>query len=288
MIETYKKYIPLGVIFLLSISIYFIWLPILTPFKEQVVSVAFLDVGQGDAIFITSPSGRQILIDGGKDNTILRELGSVMPFWDRDIDMVIATHPDSDHIGGLVEVLERYSVATVVHSGVAHDTELVEVFENRRERANTVLEARRGQVFDMGDGLYIEVLFPDRDIENIESNTGSVIVKVIYGEHSFVLTGDSPQSIEKYLVGIDGASLDATVLKAGHHGSKTSSALIFVGTVSPEYVVYSRGCENRYGHPHDVVLDTIKTIGGESYDTCIDGRVTFYTNGSDISVVTRK
>ncbi len=280
----YKQYIPLGVILILSTALYFIWLPILSPFTQTAATIAFLDVGQGDAILITSPSGKQILIDGGKDSAVLRALGSAMPFWDRTIDMVVATHPDRDHVGGLVHIVDRYDVATILYSGVSDDDNVLQTVEQRMKDTHTVLTARRGQIFDMGDGLYIEVLFPDREVVNMESNTGSIVLRVVYGEQSFLLTGDAPQSIEKYLIQLDGTALDSEVLKAGHHGSKTSSAADFVGIVSPEYVVFSRGCENRYGHPHKQVEDLFSQWSIPTFDTCTEGTITFTTDGRTLEV----
>ncbi len=248
------------------------------------LTVSFLDVGQGDAIFIESPTGKQVLIDGGPNRAVLRELARVIPWYDRSVDVVIATHPDADHVTGLVDVLQRYRVSLIVESGVAADTPQAEsMLKSVANEGAKHLLARRGQIIDIGGGAYLEILFPDRDPGGLETNTASIIAKLVYGETSFMLTGDAPDSIEKYLVQLDGEELRADVLKAGHHGSRTSSSPLFVGMVDPEYAIYSRGCDNTYGHPHAEVQETFSTLGVDTLDTCNEGTVTFVSNG--ISVV---
>jgi beta-lactamase superfamily II metal-dependent hydrolase len=120
-----------------------------------------------------------------------------------------------------------------------------------------------------------------------ETNMASIVLRVSYGAQSFILSGDSPQAIERYLVSIDGAGLKSTVLKAGHHGSNTSSDVSFVAAVDPEYVVYSRGCDNTYGHPHQETIDTFNAFGVTAYDTCTDGTIVFKSDGTTLHVNTK-
>jgi len=275
------------VILFLFLTTLGIWFAVFREDRSGVLTVSFLDVGQGDAIFIDAPSGRQVLIDGGPDRSVLRELGKILPWWDRSIDVVIATHPDADHISGLVDVLQRYRVENIFHPGVEKNTGPAEsmLLSVASEGAQETI-ARRGQIIDLGSTgspqaarAYIEILFPDRDVSSVETNTASIVARLVYGDTSFMLTGDSPQSIEGYLVTLDGSSLHANVLKAGHHGSKTSSSELFVGFVGPEYVVLSRGCENRYGHPHAEVVALFKRFEIPTLDTCTDGTVVFHSDG---------
>lgn len=278
---TKKLYVLLAITSLLVVTSVVLWSAVLSTERSATLTVSFLDVGQGDAIFIETPSKRQILIDGGKGSAVLQELSKVMPFWDRTIDMVIATHPDADHTGGLAEVVSRYEVGTFVHSGVNSETSISEeLFTTLAKEDVQEILARRGQMFDFGDGAYITVLFPDRDVAELESNAASVILKVTFGENSFLLTGDSPQSIEKYVVSLDREQLSADVLKAGHHGSKTSSSPLLVGFVNPQYAVLSYGCDNSYGHPNQEVLDTLNNFEIEILETCKEGRITFTTDGN--------
>lgn len=265
-----------------------IWYAVFLEDRRGLLTVSFLDVGQGDAIFIDAPSGRQVLIDGGPDRSVLRELGRVMPWYDRSIDVVIATHPDADHITGLVDVLQRYRVQYIFHPGVEKNTGPAEsmLLSVAEEEAQEIY-ARRGQVIDLGRGAYLEILFPDRDVSGLETNTASIVARLVYGDTAFMLTGDAPESIEKYLVQLDGSTsltaggnaLKSNVLKAGHHGSDTSSSELFVGFVSPEYGVFSRGCDNRYGHPHQDVVALFKQFDIQTLDTCENGTVTFVSDG---------
>jgi len=271
--------LTLGILFLVNAII---WSQLIRG-EEHRLSVSFLEVGQGDAIFIQGPTGTQILIDGGPDRSVLRELGKMMPWWDRTIDVVIATHPDADHISGLIDVLERYRVSYILESGVKNDTPQAESMLRAIANENAVYTlARRGQVIDLGEGAQLEILFPDRDVNDVETNTASIVARLVYGNTSFMFTGDSPQEIEKYLVVLDGASLLSTVLKAGHHGSKTSSSIEFVGFVDPEYAVFSRGCDNNYGHPHREIVEIFNRFDVQTFDTCTDGRITFTSDGVTI------
>ena len=260
-----------------------IWYAIFREDRHGILTVSFLDVGQGDSVFIDTPSGRQVLIDGGPDRSVLRELGKILPWWDRSIDVVIATHPDADHISGLVDVLQRYRVENIFHPGVEKNPGPAEsmLLSVASEGAQEII-ARRGQIIDLGSGAYLEILFPDRDVSRVETNTASIVARLVYGDTAFMLTGDSPQSIEGYLVTLDGSSLHSNVLKAGHHGSKTSSSELFVGFVGPEYAVFSRGCENRYGHPHAEVVALFKRFEIPALDTCTDGTVTFVSDGQTV------
>ena len=248
------------------------------------LTVTYFDVGQGDAALITTPSGRQVLIDGGPDRSVVRELSRAMPWWDRSLDVVIATHPDADHVSGLIDVLQRYDVSYILEPGVMHDTPQAESLVTlvADEGAEHVL-ARRGQYIDFGDGVRLEILFPDRGVERLETNTASIIARVRYGDTSFLFTGDSPESVERYIASLHGRDLESDVLKAGHHGSRTSSSLLFVGFVSPDYAVISRGCDNSYGHPHAEVLRIFSRLEATILDTCEEGNVSFESDGVSVA-----
>lgn len=245
------------------------------------LTVSFLDVGQGDAIFIQTGDGVELLIDGGPDSSVLRGLGNQMPFWDRRIDAVVATHPDKDHIGGLVDVLKRYDVGTIVESGVSHDTSFTRSFEKGSQSENAArILARRGMRLQLGKDAYADVLYPATNVSNLkETNAGSIALRVVYGETEFMLTGDAPSSVEKLLVATYGEKLQSDVLKAGHHGSKTSSVESFVRAVNPKYVIYSRGCDNSYGHPHETVVALFQKLEIPTLDTCREGTITFVSDG---------
>ncbi|MHB1086776.1 MAG: ComEC/Rec2 family competence protein [Minisyncoccota bacterium] len=261
-----------------------IWYGALREDRRGLLTVSFLDVGQGDAIFIDAPSGRQVLVDGGPDSSALRELPRVMPWWDRSIDVVVATHPDADHIGGLVDVLARYKVSTIVRSSVHGETALASTFEKRAHQEGAqMLFAERGQVIDLGKGARLEILFPDRDVPELETNVGCVVARLRYGETAFMLPCDTTSAVEMYLARLDGERLKSAVLKAAHHGSKTSSSPVFVGYVAPEYAVYSRGCDNSYGHPHAQTVAVFARFAIPTLDTCKEGTISFVSDGTHVT-----
>jgi len=260
-----------------------IWYVAFREDRHGELTVSFLDIGQGDSIYVESPTGTQVLIDGGVDSTVVRRLGEVMPWWDRSIDLVIGTHPDADHIGGLIDVFSRYKVGTIMQSSVLGNTETWNAFEKTaKEETPNMVTAERGQVIRLGAGAYLEVLSPDRSVPDVETNTGCVVTRLVYGKTSFMLSCDAPQAIEDYLVELDGTRLHSTVMKPGHHGSKTATSPLWVGYVDPEYAVYSRGCNNKYGFPHKETIATLQEFGIPTEDTCKQGTVTFVSDGEKV------
>ena len=252
------------------------------------LTVSFLDVGQGDATFIEAPNGTQVLIDGGSGGSITRALSDVMPFFDRSIDMVIATHPDEDHIGGLPEVLKRFQVDQFLEPGVPDNNATLDTILRYIvvEEVEHVI-ARRGQRLwlDEEKGVYLQVLFPDRDVSEVtDANDGSIVIRLVYGETEFLFTADAPKGIENYVVWLDSESVQADVLKVGHHGSRTSTDEYFVGWVDPQYAVISAGCDNRYGHPHQEVIANLTKYTVEILETCTEGTIVFESTGTQSSL----
>lgn len=289
MLSFNKKGLIFSVILILIFIVALVWVSVYRLQDASTMTVAFLDVGQGDSIFIESPSGVQVLIDGGASNGVLRELSKVMPFYDRSINMVLATHPDTDHIGGLLSILKRYKVKYIARPGVAHDASaadslLLEIAKEKNDGAVEML-ARRGQVYDLGQGeagrVELHILFPDRDVSNVESNLASVVARLTYGETSVLLTGDSPKAIENYLVSLSEVELKSDILKLGHHGSNTSSAKSFLGYVDPQWGIISAGENNRYGHPHQDVMDRVDQFKIIPLSTAERGTIIFKSNGRE-------
>jgi len=254
--------------------------------RQGQLTVAFLDVGQGDAIFIEAPNGNQVLIDGGPSGgAVLRALSQVMPFWDRSIDLVLATHPDQDHIGGFPAVLQRMNVDNVLTTENTSTTGAYEAFENiMKEKQTHHILARAGERITLDQGVVLEILFPDRNTAGWETNTSSIVARLSYGNESFLFTGDLPQEVEKYVVGKEGALLHANVLKLGHHGSRTSSSRIFLSAVNPDYAVISAGKDNKYGHPHQEVIDLLSEFKIPTVSTIDHGTIIFKTNGEEINI----
>jgi len=237
--------------------------------SHRKLTFTVLDVGQGDAIFIESPTGVQILIDAGSSRKVLGELSKVMPMFDRSLDTIFMTHPDQDHIGGFIDVLKNYSVGAVFESGISGSSK---TFQNlKKEIENKKIPdflARRGTNLDIGGGAFINILFPDRDVSNWESNEGSIVSKLSYGNNSIMLTGDAPIKTEKIILSENSAEvLHSEFLKVGHHGSRTSSSLDFLKAISPKYSLISVGLDNKYGHPHKEVLGFLNNLGIQVFRT---------------------
>lgn len=253
--------------------------------EQKELTVVFLDVGQGDAIYIEAPNGTQMLVDGGKGGAVLRGLGSQMSFFDHSIDVVIGTHPDEDHIGGLPDVLKRYHVGIYVDPGLNDHSATYETILYEVETQNiSHVVAKRGMrlVLDEKDRVYFDILFPDRELEGVDTNTASVVGRLVYGKTSFLLTGDSPQAIEKYLVNLDNAALQSTVLKLGHHGSRTSSSEIFLEDVHPSLAIISAGKDNTYGHPHKEVVSLLAKLRIPALSTVTAGSIILESDGQHI------
>jgi competence protein ComEC len=248
-----------------------------------VLKVVFLDIGQGDAIFIESPNGNQLLIDAGPNRSILSALGRVIPFYDRSIDMIIATHPDADHIGGIPNVLENFSVDYYGHNGQVVETGIFQEVErsiSKQEIEKYVL--RRGDNIIVDEGISIEILYPDTEPRGSDRNDYSIVGKLSYGKSSFLLTGDISSSVEEYLVKRDGTYLKSDVLKVAHHGSKSSLSNIFFKAVSPNISVISAGLNNRYGHPHQSIIDALTFVGSDIMKTYEIGDITFISDGKSL------
>ncbi len=253
-------------------------------FSPNTLMVAVLDVGQGDAILVRGPTGVTMLVDSGPDRGVLRELGAVLPFGDRTIDAVIATHTDKDHIGGLPDVFQTYEVAYFFEPGVINDSTPTKALMAAvgEEAGLTHLLARRGTRFDLGGGAHADILFPDRDVSKVEINDASIVMKITYGATSFLLTGDLASKTEEWLVTLDGAYLDSDVLKVGHHGSKTSTSDTFLEAVTPAVAAISVGAKNSYGHPTPDVLARLTARDAEIKRTDLSGRLVFFSDGVTI------
>jgi len=242
--------------------------------------VYFFDVGQGDSIFIQAENGNQILIDGGPGDAVLTELGKVLPFYDRTLDMIVLTHPDADHLNGLIEVVKRYKPKVILETGVLHDTAQYSEWRTFIETHDIpVIYAQVGEKFSVAEHLMLEVLSPFR-IQTGEKpkqvNQTSVVLRMDYGETSLLFTGDIESKTEQILAIVQHDAIDVDVLKVAHHGSKTSSIAEFLEAVSPEVAVISVGRNNKYGHPHPEVMDRLNGLGIPLYRTDINGTVVLY------------
>ncbi len=247
--------------------------------------ITFFDVGQGDAASIRTPSGKQIIIDGGPDSAILGKLAKEIPFWDRTIDMIILSHPAKDHMAGLLDVLQKYSVKTVLWTGIEKDTEIFREWERallkeQEEGARIVLASGR-QSISIGKGFCpqrMDILSP---VENVagtlvkgDDNDTSLVVRLYDCTYSALFTGDLTKKGEGILLK-QNILIDSDILKVGHHGSKTSSSEEFIKAVSPDVAVISLGQGNQYGHPHKETLATLEKYGIDIRRTDEEGDISF-------------
>jgi competence protein ComEC len=275
------KHIALG---LLIFSNLIIWQIVMGARPKDHITVSFLNIGQGDAILIESTNNNHILLDGGPNKKVLSELNKTLPFLNRDIDVMVESHPDKDHIGGLPEVVSRYHVGVFLEPGVESPNKVDD--ELRKRVADKKIQhifARAGQIIDMGDGSYLKILFPDRDVSGFETNDASIVAQFVYGDTCFLLTGDSPSKIEEYIIGKYKEQLKCTVLKAGHHGSKGSTSNEYLHFVLPDYAVISAGKGNSYGHPHKETLDRLNSFNVKILSTIDLGTIQMISDGNVIS-----
>ncbi len=257
------------------------WLAVWEIGKPKFLEVNFFDIGQGDAIFIQTPQRYQILIDGGPNSAILEKLSQEMPFWDRTIDLIILTHPEHDHFGGLIEVLKRYKIDYILWTGVLRETAEYKEWKSliQKEGAEIII-AKSGQVIKAGDA-HFNILYPfesleDQKLKNI--NNTSIVNNLVFRENSFLFTGDTFKSVERKLVN-KGVFLESDVLKVGHHGSKTSSSEEFIEAVCPKIAIIQCGKNNRYGHPYPETLAILKKYDIKVLRTDQDGDIKIVSDG---------
>lgn len=243
-----------------------------------------LDVGQGDAIFIETPHGRQVLVDGGPGEAVLAKLGQLMAPTDRTLDAIVPTHPDADHVAGLVPVLARYEVAAVYETGLIKGTRVASALA-----AGISDEGAERHVVKAGDGFEVDgvgfdVLWPDDSYDGqaiSDTNRAGVVLLVRYGDTSLLLTADTEAAEEASYAARAG---DVDVLKAGHHGSRTSSSRALLSAVTPEAAVISCGEENPYGHPHAETLARYGELGIRTWRTDRQGDILIRSSGGEPSV----
>ena len=259
----------------------------------QLLEVIFFDIGQGDSILIKTPSRHKILIDGGPDNGVIEKLAKTMPFWDRTIDLVVLTHPDKDHVAGLIDVFKRYKVDNVLWTGVVRDTleykKWVGALEKEQSRIVISQSGQRIRLFSKGQSsertVYFDILNPSDRLEGLEfdkSNDTAVVARMYFKDNSFLFTGDIGFSAEEKMVSSK-IELNSDILKVGHHGSKYSTGDFFLEKVLPSMAVIQVG-KNSYGHPAPETLERLEKFDIDTLRTDTDGDIEIISDGNNIQV----
>ncbi len=250
-------------------------------FNDGKLHVVICNVGQGDSIFMRTPTGTDIIVDGGPDGSVLSCLSKHMPFWDRDIELMFATHPDADHVAGLVSVLQNYKVLSFNTSKKSTDTA---IYKKLRDTITQQKIPTRyiytGDKFTLGQ-VQLLTLWPTTDYVDLDTpaaptNNFGLIQVVSYGDFKTLLTADN---IAENLDKVSMSSLKIDVLKVPHHGSKTGLDSQILANLNPSLAVISVGAKNKYGHPTPFVLDLLKQFGIKTLRTDQNGEVEIISDG---------
>jgi competence protein ComEC len=250
------------------------------------LQVLFLDVGQGGSQLLISPSGKTMLIDAGNNDKEEVMLAYLKKYQIEKLDLVVGTHPDADHIGGLDKVIDHTSVGRIYMPRVSANTKTFEsLLQSIKNKNLQVQTAKAGLTLEWDEAVKLEMVAPVGTYD--DPNNMSAVIKVTYGSTTFLLTGDAESQSEKDM-GKSGVDLSATVLGVGHHGSKSSTSAIFLKKVNPKYAIIQSGKDNNYGHPDKTVLSRLKKAGAEVFRNDLQGTITLNSDGNQISVVTER
>jgi competence protein ComEC len=237
------------------------------------------------AILIQTRGGRNVLVDGGPYPSVLNDqIGQSVPSWDRDVDLIIATHPDYDHVAGLPGVLERFEVGMMLTNGQSSQEEsYLALMDTAAESAVPIHNAQAGEIIDLGDGVHLEILNPS-SLQPLSPNPShdndqSIALRLVYDEFTLLLTGDAGDGVEMEMVE-SRQPLSAVVYQAGHHGAKSSSCKPFLRVVNPQYMIVSAGEVNSYSHPHPEVLERAADVGPAVLRTDEMGTIEVVTDGA--------
>ena len=250
--------------------------------KDSQLMISYMDVGQGDAAYI-KVNGNDILIDAGPRSNSKELLEQLKAKNIDDFELVIATHPHEDHIGGMVDVFKEYEVKAFYSPKITHTTKTYEnLVKAVKDEGLKTKELKSGMVIDLGEGAKFDVFTPQKS-EYEELNDYSPIMKLSFGDTSYLFTGDAEKLAEEEALDKYKTSLDSDVIKFGHHGSSSSSSNAFIEAVSPKYGIISCAKDNKYGHPHRETLDIIKKYNIKTFRTDTDGEIILTSDGKSIN-----
>lgn len=262
----------------------------LIPGKGQ-LKIAFLDVGQGDSILIQAPNGQTMLIDGGRSTNLAQTviIPQLRAWGAKQVDILVVTHPDQDHIAGLAGILESYPVKLVALTGQVHSTKIYErLLTDIRDKNVEALKVRTGTAIPFDPSVKLEVLSPDdAAVNSDDTNDASIVIKLTYGTASFLLTGDAELPANKAMLE-HGFDVRSTVLKLGHHGSRTSTNEDWLQRVQPQLGIISAGKDNSFGHPHPEVIAALEKLKIPYIRTDEHGTITITSDGATIQVTSEK
>jgi len=268
MIKIKNKKILYSVIVVFGLLNIVLW-PMVFKSNDKNLTAYFFDVGQGDASYFRTVDSQDILIDGGPGSKVLSKLGETMPYYDNKIELMILSHGHSDHVDGLVDILKRYEVGEILYYGASNDYAGYFEFLNLIKEKNIVLKnVKAGDEVLLGQTT-IKILAPINNVESDDLNDSSVILRLIYGQNSIMMTGDAGFKVEKEILN-NNVDLKSDVLKVGHHGSKYSSSVDFLEKVAPNYGIIMVGLKNSYHHPNQVTLDNLTNFGTKIFRTDLD------------------
>lgn len=249
--------------------------------NDNMLVVHFLDVGQGDCEFIELPNSQCMLIDASTKEYGDDIVEAIEGYGYSEIDYVVATHPHADHIGGMSEVIDSFDIGKIYMPRTSSNSKsfegLLTSISNKNLSINT---AKTGTTIYSDNGINIEILSPISSFYE-ETNDYSAVVKLEYGESSFLFMGDAEKPVENELIEKYGYDLDVDVLKAGHHGSRYSSSTEFLDYVTPEYTVISCAKDNSYGHPHSETIERLNNVNTQIFRTYELGNITVSCDSND-------
>lgn len=254
--------------------------------SDSKLRVYFLDVGQGDSALIRYPTGEHLLIDTGKDSKVFRSLDKSLPWYNKTIDYVLLTHGDLDHVGAMMDVLDRYKVKKVFVSEFFGKIEVEQEILERLKKENAIVEVlKQGDVLTFGTQIQnsLKIIHPDSNCFVVYKNENdcSLVGVLAYGEHTFLFTGDIGKEVEKQIIAY--LSNPVTVLKVAHHGSKNSSGEEFISKIKPQYSVISVG-ENSYGHPAPEVISILQNASSSIWSTKEAATIVAASDGTSLEV----
>ena len=251
--------------------------------NDNNLKVHFLEAGQADASLIQTPYGQNIAIDLGSEKAFL-ELEKILPWWDRKIDILIISHPHSDHIEGMPNLINKYEVSSIYFTGVSYDSETYkEIISLAKLKNIPLLIPEMGHKIKLGKDCFLKFIYPlssSEGLSPVNLNNDSIVNKLKCNNHSFLFTGDIEEDIENKILEMD-YNLKSDVLKVAHHGSISSSQEKFLEEVMPKISIISVG-KNNFGHPSLRVINRLKKIGSEVLRTDVYGTISIISDGQNI------